>query len=526
MAAGERATGRRRRDRARYVALALAVFLLCGIAATWPAIEHVDGHYLAGSNPGYGEAPAGDYLQLTWAFWLPGHQLERGASPLRDPYSFQPESSPRLNLQGWLFGLPFWPINAAFGPAWAYDVVLLLTYVLAGGFACWWLRSIGLPRGPALAGGVAFALAPYRVEQSTGHLLGMIAFLLPAMLLALERCRFVLAAAALAAIALSGQVHLALGAVPLFALYAWLRLPQRRERLLALGGVAAGIAAGFLVQHLVIATSVVAGGRSLGSVAHYSAILSDFVRRSQGRGVEQFVFLGWVTPLIALAGLAVVWRRDRRLTWLLVGMTLVPALLALGTHLPLYATAWHHFPPLRYPRVPERLMPIACLALAALVAFAATRLRRQLLVAALVVVLFADLHVHAYGVSKAYTHDAAYAALDGRKGILLELPIFHPDIHLGSVYLAYAMQSPHPRPLGYSTTAPVTADGWAKRHAGLNCAYGDVPSYITFVAVHRGVYRQGNYQSTICPDSVEHKLLREGFELLARSGPIAIYERR
>jgi hypothetical protein len=525
MDAGQRASGSRRRDRAGFVALAVAIFLLTGVAATWPAIEHVDGNYLAGSNPGYGEAPAGDYLQLTWNFWLPGHQLEHGAAPWRDPYSFLPESSPRLNLQGWLFGLPFWPINAAFGPAWGYDVVLLLSYVLAGGFACWWLRSIGLPRGPALAGGVAFALAPYRVEQSTGHLLGMVGFLLPAMLLALERRRFVLAALALVAIPLSGQVHLAVGAVPLFAVYAWVRLSDRRERLLALVGAAAAIAAGFLVQRLVIATSVVAGGRSLGSVRHYSAIPADFLTRSQGRGVEQFVFIGWVTPLIVLAGVVAVWRRDRRLTWLLAGMTLVPAVLALGTHVPLYSTVWHVFSPLRYPRVPERLMPIACLALAAFVGFAATWLRRQLLVAVLVVVLFADLHVHAYGTSKAYAHDAAYAALDGRKGVLLELPMFHPDIHLGSTYLAYAMQSPRQRPLGYSTTAPLTADGWAKRHAGLNCAYGDVPWYVTFVAVHRGVYKQGGYRSAVCPDSVEHKLVREGFRLLARSGPIAMYAR-
>ena len=54
---------------------------------------------------------------------------------------------------------------------------------------------------------------------------------------------------------------------------------------------------------------------------------------------------------------------------------LVPVLLAFGTNLPLYSFLWHHFPPLRYPRVPERQMPIACLALAALAAFAVARLR-------------------------------------------------------------------------------------------------------------------------------------------------------
>ena len=140
----------------------------------------------------------------------------------------------RPNLQGWLFALPFWPVERAFGPAWAYNLVLLLTFLAAGGFTCWWLRSLGLSRGPALLGGVLFALAPYRIQQSTGHLLGQISFLLPAMLLALERRRFALAALALTAIPLSGQVHLALGAIPLFAAYGWVRFPRWRGRLYAL----------------------------------------------------------------------------------------------------------------------------------------------------------------------------------------------------------------------------------------------------------------------------------------------------
>ena len=297
MEAGQLRVGRRRRDHRRFVIGALAVFFCCFVVGTWPAVRHVQGHYLAGSAPGYGEQSGGDYLQLVWNYWLPGHQLQGGHKPWLDPYSFQPESEVRPNLQGWLLGLPFWPLERAFGTSWAYDLVLLLTFLPPGGFTCWWLRSLGLARAPAVLGGVLFALAPYRVQQSTGHLLGQISFLLPGMLLALERRRFLVAAAALAAIPLSGQVHLALGAIPLFVGYAWARLPRWRGRLYALGGAALAIAAGELVQHAVIATSIVAGGRSLGSVRFYSATLSDFVTRSNGNGVERFVFIGWVTPL-------------------------------------------------------------------------------------------------------------------------------------------------------------------------------------------------------------------------------------
>ena len=487
-------------------------------------MRHVPGHYLAGSAPGYGEQSAGDYLQLVWNYWLPGHQLEHGRAPWTDPYSFQPESSQRPNTQGWLLGIPFWPLERAFGPSWAYDLVLLLTFLAAGGCTCWWLRSLGLPRGPALLGGAIFVLAPYRLQQSTGHLLGQISFLLPAMLLALERRRFVLATLALAAIPLSGQVHLALGAIPLFAAYAWLRLPPWRQRLYAAAGVVAAIAAGELVQHLVIATSILSGGRSIGSVRFYSATLGDFVARSHDHGVERFAFVGWVTPLVALVGVAVAWRSGRRgLAAFLAVVAVVPALLALGTHLPGYELAWHHFKPLRYPRVPERLLPIACLAGAALVAFAATRLPHVALVALLGVGLAADLHVRIFGAAKAYTNDPAYAAIHG-SGRLVELPIFRPDIDLGSSYLGYAMQSPRERPEGYSTTAPLTADGWAKRHHDLSCGEGDVPTYVRFVAIHRGVYRRANYVGDRCPAAAEAMLRRQGFRLLARAGAISTWQ--
>jgi hypothetical protein len=201
--------------RQRFVLVACALYALCALWATWPAIRHVDGHYLARPAAGHGEAAAGDHLQLGWAFWLVGHQLERGASPLADPYSFRPEADPPPSLQGWLLGLAYWPLAVAFGDVWAYDLVVLLTFVLAGGLACWWLRTLDVSRPAALVGGAVFCLMPYRVGQSAGHLLGLISFLLPAVLLALERRRYVVAALALAAIPLSGQLHLALGAIPL-----------------------------------------------------------------------------------------------------------------------------------------------------------------------------------------------------------------------------------------------------------------------------------------------------------------------
>ena len=102
------------------------------------------------------------------------------AAPWLDPYSFQPEVEPRVNFAGWPFAARLLAARRrCSAPSPAGTSSCSLTYVGAGGFAALWLRALGLPLGAALAGGLAFALAPYRVAQSTGHLLGPISMLLP-----------------------------------------------------------------------------------------------------------------------------------------------------------------------------------------------------------------------------------------------------------------------------------------------------------------------------------------------------------
>ena len=244
---------------------------------------------------------------LGWAFWLVGHQLEERRSPLADPYSFRPEAEAPPNLQGWLLGLPYWQLRAAFGDVWAYDLIVLLSFVAAGGLACWWLRSLGLSRGAALAGGLVFCLMPYRVGQSTGHLLGLVSFLLPAMLLALERRRVLLAAACLVALPLSGQLHLALGAILLALGYGWARLPRATWWKVG-AAAAAAVVSGVVVEQWAVSGSI-GNGRSFAQVERYSAEVSDLVTRAVGSGVEELVFVGWVTPILATAGLVAIRRR-------------------------------------------------------------------------------------------------------------------------------------------------------------------------------------------------------------------------
>lgn len=521
--------GRAASGRAGFVALACLLYLVAGALAAWPALEHWRTAYLAGGAPGYGEASSGDYLQSNWHFWLVGHQLEHLRAPWHDPYTFRPESGGVANLGGWPFGLPLWPLFALFGPVVTWNLFVLLSYVGAGGLTCAWLRALGLGRGAALVGGLVFAIAPYRVGQSVGHLLGPISMLIPLALLGVEkggRRWGAVAVVALASIPLSGQVHLALGAIPFVAAYAFVR-GRVRVGLVAAG---AAIAGGLLVQRAAIAGSVGAGGRSLAAVAVYSAEWSDFVVRSFRHGNESFVFLGWLTPLVALAGLVLLVRRRRfGLAAVLAAGAVAPALLALGTNLPTYSWLWQHVGTFRYPRVPERLMPIACLSLAALVAFALPRRRAGAIAAVAILLLAADLHVNGYRASAADRGNAAYTALrSSGPGRLLELPVFLPDIHYGSVYYSYAMQAPRQRPGGYSTIAPVAADALARQLERLNC--GDWTGIdLAALGVRSVMLHEGQYTlNTAVPNRAWFAslgLARHGYREVSRGGVITLWRR-
>jgi hypothetical protein len=498
-----------------------------------PQLDDSGSRFLARGTPVPGEAAAGDHLQTEYHLWLVGHQLSRGAAPWRDPYTFRPESPPRWNFGGWPFGLSFWPLAALFGPVLGWNLFLLLTYLAAGAFTYLWLRELRLPVGAALVGGLVFALEPYRVAQSAGHLRGPISALLPLSLWAFERSRrgsrwwLAGAAAALASIPFS-DVHLALGAIPFFVLYALLRGGRAGTVAAAVPAVAAALVVGHFST-----SGIGAGGRSLREVAHYSATGLDFVTRHPRHGLESFVFLGWLTPVLAAAGLValLVARRYGLAAVLAVG-AIVPMLLALGTHFPLYEPIWHHFPPLRYPRVPERQMPVACLAVAALAAFAVARLARSFpkLVAVCyllaVLVLALDLRVWVYQAAAADRDNGAYQALrDASAGRLLEVPVLNPSVHLGSIYLWYDQVAQRERPGGYSTIAPKRAARLSLRLSELNC--GDWrPSDdallrglgVRYVAFHRGLAGDTGWFAW-------RELRRHGFGQLARDGAITMLER-
>ena len=355
----------------------------------------------------------------------------------------------------------FWPLHALFGAVGGWNAFVVLTYVGAGAACALWLRSLALPTGVAIVGGLAFALAPYRsIQTSGGHLLGPISMLLPLALYGIEVRRTWLAVAALASIPLAGQVHLALGAIPFVALYA-LRRGRPRPGLVA-GGVA--LFAGAVVWATSIRGTTGASGRSFGQVERYSAELLDFMTRHSRHGFETFVFAGWLLPAAAAVGLVFAFRRDRGLALALALGVAVPVLFALGANTPVYEPLWNALPGLGQTRVPGRLLPIACLCLAALAAFALARVPQRWAVLAAIPLVALDLRVDVYRALGADERNPVYEALAAAQGDgrLLEQPVHLPDKQEGSVYMYYAMQAPRERPLAYSTTAPKEADTAAR----------------------------------------------------------------
>jgi hypothetical protein len=471
---------------------------------------------MANDRLGAGEPPAGDHLQSVYRFWLVGHQLEHGEAPWKDPYSFQPIVEPQTVLGGWPFGFGFWPLEAAFGPVVAWNLLLLGTIVAAGLLTYGWLRCLELGRFGAALGGLAFALAPYRLEQSAGHLLGWVALLLPLALLAVERARVAptparthalgaTAALAVASIPLAGQLHLALGAVPLLLAYAALRF-NRTSFAWALAGSLVAVGIGAAVRYTLIASSPEGSGRSVDELRRYSAEPVDFVNRWHAPRSEEFVYLGWLTPALALAGLVFLARRRRGLAVLFGIAGLLPVLLALGVNLPGYELVWRHFAPLHFTRVPGRLLPIADLALAGLLAFACAGLVRRAgsrsiaVAGGLVVLVVLDLAVQPLSATAADPGNGAFRALAvAPPGRVLELPVFEPGQHYASVYDYYQLQEAREQPSGYSTIAPQAAFDFAFTHNRLSCGVwlpGDGADLerlgITRVLFHRGLYAQAH----------------------------------
>ena len=235
------------------------------------------------AQPGYGEAAAGDHLQSVYRFWLarpPARAaVRRPGATLQLPAARRPAARARRAGPS---GIPFWPLDALFGPVVAWNALLLAGIVAAGlldvRLAARARRRAG-PRPPSV-GSRSRSPRTGSSRAAATCSAGSRSCCRSACLRSSARARRSPGASAQlwgalgrprsCPMPLSGQVHLALGAVPFVLAYAARALPATAFAWTLAGAVAA-VGVGLAIRYTVIAGSIEAGGRSLAEVELFQA---------------------------------------------------------------------------------------------------------------------------------------------------------------------------------------------------------------------------------------------------------------
>ena len=348
-------------------------------------------------------------------------------------------------------------------------------------------------------------------------------------------------ALAIASIPASGQVHLALGAVPFYLAYAFVRTRERWPLVAAVAATGLAVAAGVL--RLVVRDRRVdrrrralaaPGGQVLGRVARLRRParaprhgelrlprLADPARR------DRRPRLPLPPPHVRARDPARARRsccrscsrsgRTRRSTGRCASCSTRSASRACPSGCsPSRASRSRRSSPSRCPSCSELRLPF--------------RVPRQALVVTAIAVclLLADLRVTTFRTTEADAKNAAYSALAGSTGRLVEVPVFRPGIHYGGVYLYYDMRAKRERPQGYSTLAPVVADTVAKRLAPINC--GDwrtgAAALLDRLGVRQVMFHAGLFKDNPeAPDTAAFAwqgLVAHGYRPVATDGPVTL----
>jgi hypothetical protein len=284
------------------------LFLLLGVVFTAPLVRHLHDALPYAAVPAPGRevvhGAQGDYLQFYYYLWLVQDRLLAGASFLRDPYQFAVDG-PRPNLPNiFLPAAVLYVPLSALGHRLAYNLLVLLSFPLAGLAAALLARRYGTSRSGAAVAGVVFACAPYRVGALLGgHPAGLAYPLVPLVLWGVEGALAGSLASALAAgAALIGlaimEPHFAYFAALGLPLYALARIgfPAWRRECLALG------ARSWL---LAIAVGLAPAYGALGALAHQGWQAPLAVRWALGAAIALLALAIWQTLAAWLLAAAV-----------------------------------------------------------------------------------------------------------------------------------------------------------------------------------------------------------------------------
>jgi hypothetical protein len=137
--------------------LPLCIYSAMAIVLTWPLVTHLGVAFP--SAPG---ESAQDLWEKLWNIWWVGEALARGANPFYTDALFYPQGASLLfhplNLTSALMALP---LRALFGPIAAYNLVVLLSFVLSGYVIFLLARAHSCGRAGSLIGGLAYCASTF-----------------------------------------------------------------------------------------------------------------------------------------------------------------------------------------------------------------------------------------------------------------------------------------------------------------------------------------------------------------------------
>jgi hypothetical protein len=379
----------------RSILLPLAYFTGLAVVMTWPLILNM-GHSVA--------LQFGDNLEYVWLIgWFEKALLHLHTSPSFVPMVNYPEGwNPAHSEFPRTMIVPVLPLSAWLGPVAAYNVSILLSYILSGLFVFAWTKRLTGSMAAGLLSGSIFAFSPYRYSHFlVGHLGALGTHWLPLYFMSLlavlleagRRPGFpILAGIGLGLIAFTSPYYLYMTllltaviiAVRFLLVSHWQPVDSEvRHRLAVFAVTGLPLALLGVAPFLQLSAEGNLAARAVESVRKWSASPTDFfipATTSQVWGqwigrmferdfwIEATLYLG-VIALVA-AGIGVVRNIARPVSrgsiLLILAMTLTAALLALGTDLhwlsrpvlvevPQFLRALHPHSPAHVP-LPGRLL--------------------------------------------------------------------------------------------------------------------------------------------------------------------------
>jgi hypothetical protein len=480
--------------------LACTLFLVLGAVCTLPLARNFTQGvpYTAyGQDDGLPRNNVhGDHLQLYYRFWLFGETAAGRAEPFQDPYEFSLSSGSNRRVALYFFPFPLvFHLFSPLGRAAGYNAAILLSYLLSGLFMFLLVRHYTGDTAASLLGGTIFAASHYRtLAVLSGHPVGLSAFLLPFLVLCIEKVMkekslpWSFAGGLAFALLTDNDLHvLYLTALvsPVIVVKnlvgtGWRRIPHYVTGILPAAFPFLIIALGVLALRFPLFSMIHSEGQSI------TRPLSEIYRYSPGLGemlvrhnpiLTKNIYLGpaLLFPLLFIVAGFFTFPRDNRerrafgLVLFYGGLFLLSYMLAFGPRFPVgkpYTFLYHHLPKFSLIRQTSKFMLVATFALAVVSGLGFASLRRVLpaakgaavLAGASLLVLVDLLPFPGPGAgisllpAKVEAYDRAFG--DGRMARSVHVPLWPGDSAWSSHYLYYGTIYPSAMINGYSPLPP------------------------------------------------------------------------